>query len=66
MNIHSAVLFIWTCEKNNCIGFLDVLIVKEDKLEMDLCRKHTDITIHFNSSHHIEGGPGSTVGIATG
>jgi hypothetical protein len=30
--------------------------VKEDKLEMDICRKHTttDITIHFNSSHHVE------------
>ena len=56
MNIHSTVLFTWTCEKNNLIGFLDLLIVKEDKLEMDIYRRHaaTAITIHFNSSHHIE------------
>jgi len=54
--IHSTLLFIWTHEKNKFISFLDLLIVEEDKLEMDICRKHTatDITVHFNSSHHIE------------
>ena len=56
INIHSTLLFIWTCEKHNSIGFLDLLIVKEDKLEMNICRKYTaaDITVHFNSNHHVE------------
>ena len=55
--IHPNLHFNPTYENNNCINFLDLLIIRNQAyLEIDIYRKPktTDITISFLSNHLIE------------